>query len=51
MEKYKKVMKMINLKYQLQLGIKSLNYLMDHILYQDFQDYFEYILKKHEIKY
>ena len=25
--------KIINLKYQLQHGIKSLNYLMDHILY------------------
>ena len=26
--------KIINLKYQLQLEMKSLNYLMDHILYQ-----------------
>ena len=26
--------KTINLKYQLQHGIKNLNYLMDHILYQ-----------------
>ena len=28
--------KIINLKYQLQHGIKNLNYLMDHILYQIF---------------
>ena len=27
----------VNLKYQPQHGIKSLNYLMDHILYQIFQ--------------
>ena len=36
---------MINLKYQLQHGMKNLSYLMDHILYQIFKDYFEYILK------
>ena len=35
----------MNLKYQLQHGMKNLNYLMDHILYQIFEDYFEYILK------
>ena len=28
--------KIVNLKYQLQHGIKSLNYLTDHILYQIF---------------
>ena len=27
----------INLKYQLQHGLKNLNYLMDHILYQVFK--------------
>ena len=27
----------INLKYQLQHGMKNLNYLMDHILYQIFK--------------
>ena len=27
--------------------MNNLNYLMDHILYQDIQDYLEYILKKH----
>ena len=40
--------KVINLKYQLQNGIKSLNYLMDHILYQILKITFKYILKKHE---
>ena len=29
--------KIINLKYQLRHGLKSLNYLMDHILYQIFK--------------
>ena len=29
--------KTINLKYQLQRGMKSLNYLMGHILYQIFK--------------
>ena len=29
--------KIINLKYQLRHGMKSLNYLMDHILYQIFK--------------
>ena len=37
MEKYKKVIRTMNLKYQLQHGIKNLNYLMDHILYQLFK--------------
>ena len=36
----------MNLKYQLQHEMKSLNYLMDHILYQIFKKIFEYILKK-----
>ena len=41
MEKYKKVIqKVINLKYQLRHGMKSLNYLIVHI-----HDYFEYNLK------
>ena len=39
---------MINVKYQLQHGMKNLIYLMDHVLYKDIQDYFEYILKRHE---
>ena len=30
--------KMINLKYQLRHRMKSLNYLMDHILYQTFKN-------------
>ena len=38
---WKKIIKshimIINLKYQLQHGIKNLNYLMDHILYQIFK--------------
>ena len=29
--------KMINLKYQLRHGMRSLNYMMDHILYQIFK--------------
>ena len=33
----KSLTKIINLKYQLQYGMKSLNYLMDHILYHIFQ--------------
>ena len=38
MEKYKKShTKIINSKYQLQNGMKSLNYLIDHILYQIFK--------------
>ena len=36
--KYKKIhIRTINLKYQLQHGMKNLNYLMDHILYQVFK--------------
>ena len=34
----------MNLKYQLQHGMKSLNYLVDHIRYQIFKA----IIKKHE---
>ena len=34
MEKYKKVIMIMNLKYQLQHRMKNLNYLMDHILYK-----------------
>ena len=38
MEKYKKShTKIINLKYQLRHGFKSVNYLMDHIVYQIFK--------------
>ena len=33
----KKSSKKINLKYQLRYGMKSFNYLMDHILYQIFK--------------
>ena len=41
--------KKISLKYQLQRGIKKLNYLMDFILYQIIcQDYCKYIMKKSE---
>ena len=47
MEKYKKShTKIIKLKYQLQHGLKSSNYLMDHIMLSDIQDYFKYIFKK-----
>ena len=47
-EKKKKADKItINSKYLLQHGVMNLNYQMDHIRYQIFQDYFEYILKKH----
>ena len=37
----------INLKYLLQLGMMNLIYLMDHAI-SDIQNYFEYIIKKHE---
>ena len=40
MEKYKSHIRTINSKYQLQHGMKNLNYQVDHI-----QDYFECILK------
>ena len=39
-------MKIINLKYQLQHGMKNFNYLMDHILYQIFEVILN-IFKKH----
>ena len=35
--KYKNFMQKTNLKYQLRHKMKSLNYLMDHILYQVFK--------------
>ena len=38
--------KLINLKHQLQNGMKSLNYLMDHISVSNIQDGFQYIFKK-----
>ena len=36
-KKKKKSYKIINFKYQLRHGVNSLNYLMDHILYQIFK--------------
>ena len=39
--------KTIDLKYQLQHGMRSLICLTDHILYQIFKDYFQHIFKKH----
>ena len=50
MKKYlKSHAKTINLKYQLQRGLINLNYLMNHSFYlSDIQDFFEYIIKKHE---
>ena len=38
----------INLKFMLQLGMINLVWLMDHILFSDIQDFFGYIIKKHE---
>ena len=38
----------MNLKYQLRHGMKSFNYLMDHILYQIFKFTLNISLKKHE---
>ena len=37
-----------NLKYLPQLERMNLIFLMDHILFSDIQNYFEYIIKKHE---
>ena len=37
----------MNLKYQLQHGVKNLNYLMDHILYQIFKIILNMYQKKH----
>ena len=45
-KKWKGHIRRIILKYQLQHGIKNLNYLMDLILYQIFKTFFEYISKK-----
>ena len=44
MEKYRSHTKIVTLKYQLQHGMKSLNYLMNLILYQ----IFKITLEKHE---
>ena len=44
MEKYKKVIQ--NLKDELRRGIKSLNYLMDHVLYPIFKITLNLSLKK-----
>ena len=41
----KKNKKIMNLKYQLRIGMKSLNYLMDHILYQIFKNILRILLK------
>ena len=41
MEKYKKVIIIMNLKYQLQHRMKNLNYLMDHILYKTLKQHVE----------
>ena len=46
MEKYKIHIRTINVKFQLQNGMKNWNYLMDHILYQ----IFKIILNIHEKK-
>ena len=40
----------INLKHQLQHGMKNLNYLMESYSTPDIHDYFEYILKQHAEK-
>ena len=37
--------KIMNLKFQLRHGVKSLSYLMDHAMYQIFKIIFEYVLK------
>ena len=51
MKKHKKGhMKTINLKYQLQHGMKNLNYLMIHILYQIFKIVLSIYQKKHREK-
>ena len=45
MEKYKKVItKIMNQKYQLRHGVKSLNYLMDNIVYQIFKIVLLYLI-------
>ena len=49
MKKYKKRHAIIiNLKYQIQHGMKNLNYLIDHILYQKFKIILNISSKKHE---
>ena len=49
MEEYKKSHTVIiNLKYQIQHGMKNLNYLMDHILYQKFKIILNIPSKNHE---
>ena len=50
MIKYTKVIQknIMNLKYQLQRGMKNLNYLMNHILYQIFKIILTTSSKKHE---
>ena len=45
-KKIKSHTKIINLKYQPRHGMKSLNYLMDHILYQIFRIILNISLKK-----
>ena len=49
MEKYRKSHTIIiNVKYQIQHGMKNLDYLMDHILYQKFKIILNISSKKHE---
>ena len=49
-KKLKSHIKRIILKYQLQHGMKNLNYLMDHILYQIFKINLNIYLKSMEKK-
>ena len=46
--KIKKDSRKTNFKYVGQRGMKNLSYLMDNIQVSDIQNYFEYIIKKHE---
>ena len=48
MEKIKKSFKNNKFKYLHQHGMINFNYLIDHLV-SAIQDYFEYIIKKHEI--
>ena len=48
MENIKSAYKNNNLKHLLQLGMMNFICLMDHISVSNIQDYFEYIVKKHE---
>ena len=51
MEKHEKIITIImNLKYHSQHGMRNLNYLMNHTLYQIFQIFLNVSLKNHEKK-